>query len=247
MGDSSGEGLGAGPDGTEEGISVEESDSETGVVKKLDSDTSVGLEESGSMEGSEVIGKDKAKDEGDSIMELKEALDRISELEKQVKEKSDESERLSKDNESKDRRIAELYTAESELRDEKDNLKSGILKQWKLNRAADFSGEELVRYEKRLDSMDIWNLKLEHGMVMNIGKQLGLVKEDPDAAENSESAEGSAEGSEGKESVGKGSARTQRDPRKSLEGDQVDEDKSIDPPPPSSTRSWGEGVYPTSV
>ncbi|WP_143806193.1 hypothetical protein, partial [Oenococcus oeni] len=68
-------------------------------------------------------------------------------------------------------RIEELASIESELKGEKQDLKTTLIDVWKSVRT-NFTGEELTRYEKRLDTMDIWNLKEEARMLQDIiGKQ----------------------------------------------------------------------------
>lgn len=103
---------------------------------------------------------ERLKKEKDKV-ELQEALDKIKELEADIT-------KLQKESSDKDTKIAdlekkrtELYQASAELEEKKSSLRSEILALWKENRGLDFTGDELKKYEARIESMDFWNLEEE--------------------------------------------------------------------------------------
>jgi len=189
-------------------------------------------------------GSKDSKVKGDIRMDLEQATQRISELEGNVTKLQGEVTTLKADNATKDARIAELSDVEAELATEKSDLRNGLLDLWKGIRDFRFTGEELTRYEKRLDSMDIWNLKLEKEQLEQIDRMQNPEKYADGTNSADDGGEGAAadggegasgEGSEGSEGSDpeKSNRKTTDDPKKSVGGSGDDDLDRNRPPKPS--------------
>ena len=104
--------------------------------------------------------------------------EKIIKLEKEREEDKFTISRLEDDIRSRDVRIAELSRADIELADQKKELRESIFTQYKINRGAYLTGEELTRYEKRINDMDIWNLQQELQLVKGVAKSITIEKEE---------------------------------------------------------------------
>jgi len=165
---------------------------------------------------------------------------RVSELQADNDRLRDELKVMREEVEKRDRRISELYHAESELKGEKDRLRIDILSQWKLNRGVEFTGDDLKRYEDRLDQMDIWNLKEEKVLVFQIAelKKGRTVDDSVDPVDS-----GSDDGGSGSEKNSKTVVDPKRDVADSDDHGE-EEDRSAPLPPTSRGDEWGKGVFP---
>lgn len=179
---------------------------------------------------------DNSKDNrGDDTMDLDQAKKEIARLEK----KQEELENQSKKDKLK---IEEFASIEAELQGEKKALKNELVPIWKELRT-NFTGEELTRYEKRVDSMDIWNLKEEKLL-------LDTIIEKQKAAEAAQSSDDSDDGDDGDDSLNKSqdddsssddkkssNRKTQQDPKKGLDKSQSNnDDDMVRPPAPGESR-----------
>lgn len=183
------------------------------------------------------------KDKGDNKMDLEQATQKIAELEGNITKLQGEVTTLKSDNAAKDARIAELGDVEAELETEKSDLRKGLLDLWKDIREFRFTGEELTRYEKRIDSMDIWNLKLEKEQLERIDKVQNPEKYADGTEGSDEGAEGGADDEEGASGDGsddsgddaqKSNRKTTDDPKKAVGGSGGDDDLDINRPPKPS-------------
>lgn len=170
-------------------------------------------------------------------MTLEQATQEISRLDTENANLKKQVDTLTKDVSAKEARISELSEIEKELKSEKDVIIAEILPIWKENRGSNFTGDELTRYEKRVGSMDLWNLKEEKNQLEGINRMLfpeKYVSPDDDGGEGDEGAQGaegaddvnkSDSGDKGKE--GSSGRKTVDDPKKGLS----DDDLAVNRPP----------------
>ena len=179
-------------------------------------------------------------------MNLDEAKQEIARLEKRYEE-------LEKEDKKKTLQIDELKHIESELKDEKGQLRKELIDLWKDEVRENFNGDELTRYEKRLEKMDIWNLKEEKSLLESIvkSKSSGGSLDSGDGESDSDSSDGGGddEGSQLKSQSGGGKdvkslRKTKDNPKKAVH----DLDKSLDdddiPRPPSPESSSLHRMFP---
>jgi len=188
-----------------------------------------------------------SKNTGDDKVDIEKAKQEIDRLNKSLESRDDEIRKHKKDIAEKEDRIKELSHLEIELKGEKDSLKEEILPIWKENRGNKYTGDELKRYEDRLDRMDIWNLKEEKAQVEGIAllKKAADAKADDSGSDDGDSGDGddkSAQG--GGKDVKKSNRKTRQDPKKDVDDDDDDGDDGYDSPPSPAYDPYGLRGYP---
>ena len=144
--------------------------------------------------------------------------EKIIKLEKEREEDKFTISRLEDDLRTAQTRIAELSKADLELADQKKELKESIFVQYKINRSANLTGDELTRYEKRINEMDIWNLQQELKLVEGVAKSINIEKEE----EISEFLEEGNQNSDDEEEVETEKRSNQRSGRKTSDSPKGD-------------------------